>query len=128
MRLLEYFDDLTYEEMLALEEHMGKVTRGLTDEEMATLPVELVEDPDEATVEEERSCTICLENFRAGDKARRLRYAHVQLAEIRVSEEWACTEKIVCWYADVNTSSMCRASTVGCEKTSIAQCASVKSS
>lgn len=73
IRFLEFMDDLTYEEMLALEEHMGKVIKGLTEEELDSIPTETVCTHGEERLDEEKACSICLEDLLEEEVVRRLR-------------------------------------------------------
>mmetsp|Transcript_7969 Transcript_7969/g.24014 ORF Transcript_7969/g.24014 Transcript_7969/m.24014 type:complete len:363 (+) Transcript_7969:77-1165(+) len=93
VRLLEYFDDLTYEEMLALEEHMGKVTKGISKEDLAKIPIERIESTHGKKTDEERTCTICLESFERGAMARKLmcnHFFHVDCVDSWLHENKMC--------------------------------------
>jgi len=77
IRFLEFIDDLTYEEMLALEEHMGKVIKGLTEEELDSIPTEKVCTHDQERLDEEKACSVCLEDLLEDEVVRRLRCDHI---------------------------------------------------
>jgi len=77
LRVLEHFDDLTYEEMLALEEHMGIVTRGFNDEQLARLPTTSVKGLRNEGKEEMKTCTICLDEFFDDESVRLFSCCHV---------------------------------------------------
>ncbi|KAJ8905682.1 hypothetical protein NDN08_002187 [Rhodosorus marinus] len=86
IRVLEFIDDLTYEEMLALEEHMGKVIKGLTEEELDSIPTENVCTHDQERLDEEKACSICLEDLLEDEVVRRLRCDHV--FHVRCVDSW----------------------------------------
>jgi E3 ubiquitin-protein ligase RNF38/44 len=79
-------DMMSYEELMQLEEQIGRVNRGLPEERLRELPEE-----DARTELLSKSCSICLEDFARGEKYIRLRCQHVFHAECIVA--WLKTEK-----------------------------------
>lgn len=55
-------DNMTYEELLQLEENMGSVCKGLTEEQIAQLPTAPL-----AKQEEDTLCSICYCNGKEGE-------------------------------------------------------------
>ena len=67
-------DSMTYEELLELEKKMGKVSQGLTKEQIDQLLFEVY---NENNNKEDNNCTICKNNFENGEKIRRLGCNHI---------------------------------------------------
>ena len=67
-------DNMTYEELLELEKKMGKVSQGLTKEQIDQLLFEVYS---ENNNKEDNICTICKNNFENGEKIRRLGCNHI---------------------------------------------------
>ena len=68
-------DGMSYEQLLALQERLGGVSRGATAEQVAALPTRRFE-PREGAEAAETTCSICLADFAAGDELRGLPCAH----------------------------------------------------
>ena len=67
-------DKMTYEELLELEKKMGKVSQGLSQEQINQLLFEIYK---ESNNKEDNICTICKTNFENGEKIRRLGCNHI---------------------------------------------------
>ena len=67
-------DSMSYEELLELEKKMGKVSQGLSKEQIDQL---LFETYNENNNKEDNICTICKNNFENGEKIRRLGCNHI---------------------------------------------------
>lgn len=61
-------DLMSYEELLALGEKLGSVSKGFTPEEIAAIPSLQVEGP--------TTCAICCDGLKRGDRAKRLTCQH----------------------------------------------------
>jgi hypothetical protein len=68
-------DGMSYEQLLALQERLGGVSRGATAEQVAALPTRRFE-PREGAEAAETTCSICLADFAAGDELRGLPCTH----------------------------------------------------
>ncbi|XP_062585308.1 E3 ubiquitin-protein ligase Arkadia-like [Saccostrea cucullata] len=84
----------TYEELLSLEERLGNVNRGATQDiiEMNTLPYKykkMKKDGDDD--QQEEKCTICLSEFEMEEDVRRLPCMH--LFHIQCVDQWLTTNK-----------------------------------
>jgi len=64
-------DSMTYEQLLELEEKMGKVSRGLTNEEIKKIPKHKYH-----KLGKDEQCSICFSDFNNGDKLRKLACSH----------------------------------------------------
>ena len=62
-------DNMTYEQLLALEESNGKVSKGLTKAQINSLPEKMWLNRGDA---EEESCSICFDNFERRQKIKKL--------------------------------------------------------
>ena len=75
-----YDENMTYEELLRLQESVGNVNSGLTTEQIENLPTHTWQDGESSLEgsstksegEEKPTCSICLEPFKAGDIVRTL--------------------------------------------------------
>ena len=61
-------DDMTYEELLALEEENGKVSKGLTQQQIRKIPERMW-----SKVSHGEKCSICFENFTTSKKVKELK-------------------------------------------------------
>lgn len=78
-------DDMSYEELLALEERMGSVNTGLADEKISSCVMEVAccssarIEESSARIEEDSEnarCTICLEDYKSKDSVGKLKCGH----------------------------------------------------
>eukprot|EP01118_Nematostelium_gracile_P019335 TRINITY_DN8935_c0_g1_i1.p1 TRINITY_DN8935_c0_g1~~TRINITY_DN8935_c0_g1_i1.p1 ORF type:complete len:285 (+),score=62.36 TRINITY_DN8935_c0_g1_i1:58-912(+) len=67
-------DNMSYEELLELEEKMGKVERGVNKTELRQLPIHTFQSS--RAKENESSCIICQQDYTDGEKLRTLRCFH----------------------------------------------------
>eukprot|EP00242_Pyramimonas_sp_CCMP2087_P005557 CAMPEP_0198210948 /NCGR_PEP_ID=MMETSP1445-20131203/22534_1 /TAXON_ID=36898 /ORGANISM="Pyramimonas sp., Strain CCMP2087" /LENGTH=352 /DNA_ID=CAMNT_0043885117 /DNA_START=63 /DNA_END=1118 /DNA_ORIENTATION=- len=69
---------MSYEQLVALQERMGgAVNRGLSAEQIETLPVHTHQAPEAGSNEDDTPCcSVCLDDFAGGDKIRALPCAH----------------------------------------------------
>jgi len=66
-------DQMTYEELLQLEERMGKVSKGLKPEEIKQIPKKVYQ---KTLGKQEELCSICFSEFELGNKIRKLPCSH----------------------------------------------------
>lgn len=93
-------DNMSYEELLALEESMGNVSTGLSEERISTSLVETVYCSSQIHDDVgERSCAICLEEYKDGDNLGGMKCGH----DFHVS----CIKK---WLEMKNVCPFCKAS------------------
>jgi hypothetical protein len=79
-------DNMTYEELLQLEEKIGKVSKGLSEEQYQRIEVF------EATKkDEEELCSICYYNLKEGEEIHKLECKHVFHCEC--IKEWLMKER-----------------------------------
>ena len=64
-------DNMTYEQLLELEENNGKVSKGLTPVQMRQIPEKMWMS---STDTEEKSCSICFDDFERRQKIKKLKY------------------------------------------------------
>eukprot|EP00252_Welwitschia_mirabilis_P018664 TRINITY_DN4154_c0_g1_i2.p1 TRINITY_DN4154_c0_g1~~TRINITY_DN4154_c0_g1_i2.p1 ORF type:complete len:106 (-),score=15.30 TRINITY_DN4154_c0_g1_i2:257-574(-) len=72
-------DNMTYEELLALEERIGSVNTGLTDETVSkclTIKRYLASTEVESTDENTQKCSICQEEYEINDEIGTLKCGH----------------------------------------------------
>ena len=80
-------DKMTYEELLELEEKMGKVSKGLSPEVYQQLPKVEAEKANESEV-----CSVCYYNLKKGEEVHKLTCKHVFHCECIA--EWFKEEKV----------------------------------
>jgi hypothetical protein len=78
-------DNMTYEELLELEEKMGSVSKGITEEQITR--IEKVN----AQGLESELCSICYYNLKEGEQVNKLPCAH--LFHVDCIKEWLLKEK-----------------------------------
>lgn len=83
----------TYEELLSLEERLGNVNRGATQDiiEMNTLPYKYKKMKKDGDDDQQEKCTICLSEFEMEEDVRRLPCMH--LFHIQCVDQWLTTNK-----------------------------------
>jgi len=73
-------EDMSYEELLALEERMGAVSkRAASQQQIQSIPVTTVRSKE--SVQESGNCTVCLNEFEAGEQQKILPCCHKYHAE-----------------------------------------------
>jgi len=83
--------NLTYEQLLALQERLGgSVPRGATEEQVAALPTRRYV-PREGAAPADATCSICLADFEAGDELRALPCSHAY--HIGCIDQWLKTSR-----------------------------------
>ena len=65
-------DEMTYEQLLQLEEENGKVSKGLKPNQIKGLPEKTWNRVND-TAKKEEQCSICYENFSRGQKVKELK-------------------------------------------------------
>ncbi|KAM3144510.1 hypothetical protein pb186bvf_003379 [Paramecium bursaria] len=78
-------DAMTYEQLLELEEQIGHVSKGLTNEQIKQIPKFTLEEP------VEDKCSVCLFEFKADEKCRELQCKH--LYHSKCIKEWLLENK-----------------------------------
>lgn len=91
-------DNMSYEDIIALQERMGDVRpRGADIADVSRLPTEKFDQSSVPSGSEEAKCCICLEQFQSGNELRRLPCLHSFHAE--------CVDK---WLVINNACPVCR--------------------
>ncbi|KAM3146680.1 hypothetical protein pb186bvf_001210 [Paramecium bursaria] len=80
-----HVDNMSYEQLLALQEQIGNQNVGFTEQQIKQLPKDVVQE------EKHEICTICYENFEIGHKYRTLPCNH--LYHSKCIKAWLCNHK-----------------------------------
>jgi hypothetical protein len=78
-------DNMTYEELLALEDKIGYVNKGFKKEDISKIKSEKYNSDDNV------NCVICQENLKKGDEIKKLNCNH--LFHIKCIDTWLLKEK-----------------------------------
>lgn len=89
-------DDMTYEQLLELGDSNGKVSKGLTTQQIRQIPEKVWRKKGD-TMKKEDQCSICFEDYRTGDRVK-------ELKKCWHSYHAKCVNK---WLQDENRCPMC---------------------
>lgn len=70
------FDEMTYEELLALEDKIGYVNRGFSKEKIDKIPFTVFVPSNNNNNSDNEKCVICQEMFTEGNKIKKLNCEH----------------------------------------------------
>ena len=81
-------DQMSYEQLLSLENQIGKVNTGLTKQELKLIPVKAYTS---TRFDDQKQCIICQDDFELGDKVKELSCSHIY--HRNCIDEWLVKEK-----------------------------------
>jgi len=81
-------DNMTYEELLELEEKMGKVSRGFTKHQIDSIPIEKFI---QTSPSNQKTCSVCHDDFQNNEKVKKLNCNHFY--HNNCIDQWLAKEK-----------------------------------